>query len=132
MFEVGEEVEYLGEELGKYRAVVVQSSHFYTTCAFYSLGKGGDPIGKRYGEHTFSNDKFAKKEPPLTKEQKVLKKIKYLEEQFAKRQAQKAKEKENASKNLSLQNEQYFIPRHFFNNEYITSERSRTISPPTW
>lgn len=98
MFEIGEQVEYLGEARGKYKVIVVSSTPLETRCQFYSLGVNGYKEGHYFGSYSFPTSKFERMAPPLTTEEKVLKKIKLLDQRFAERQAQKAKEKENANK----------------------------------
>lgn len=140
MFTIGEQVEYLGEGRGKYVAIVVSSDTQYTRCKFYSTGKDHDPEGKYYGEYSFKTSLFKSLGPPppvLTPQEKVLKKIKHLDQQFKERQALKAKEKENAKKVdsesqvVSVQNGQRFGLFAVFLDEYIESERARTIRATT-
>ena len=115
MFNVGDILEYLGEPEGRYTAVVTSSNETRTTCTFYSTGFfRSREKGYSYGDFTFPNSSYKLKEAfvPLTIEEKVLKKIKLLDERYAKHMAEKkAKEKyTNAirpkGKSITVQNEQ--------------------------
>lgn len=86
MFDVGEELEYLGEERGKYIAIVTKSNHRHTTCHFTTRSSG-----RIHGEYSFANFKYERKGPPPTKEERVIAKCKSLTKRFKDKQTKSRK-----------------------------------------